>query len=72
MTSTGVAPIARTSSTKRGMFMSVVSVSRSDLPAAWPSTAASTPRNLTSGRRVKRLHQYPACGGRGSGRRDHS
>ena len=23
--------------------------------------------NLTSGRRAKRLHQYPACGGRGSG-----
>ena len=23
--------------------------------------------NLTFGRRAKRLHQYPACGGRGSG-----
>src|SRR3974390_161823 len=28
--------------------------------------------NLTSGRRAKRLHQYPACSGRGSGGRDHS
>jgi len=28
--------------------------------------------NLTFGRRAKRLHQYPACGGRGSGGRDHS
>ncbi len=28
--------------------------------------------NLTSGRRAKRLHQYPACGGLGSGRRDNS
>jgi hypothetical protein len=28
--------------------------------------------NLTSGRRAKRLHQYPACGGRGSGGRDRS
>jgi len=28
--------------------------------------------NLTFGRRASRLHQHPACGGRGSGRRDHS
>src|SRR5271170_903767 len=27
---------------------------------------------LTFGRRAKRLHQYPACGGWGSGGRDHS
>jgi hypothetical protein len=27
---------------------------------------------LTFGRRSRRLHQYPACGGQGSGRRDHS
>ena len=28
--------------------------------------------HLTFGRRSRRLHQYPACGGRGSGRRNHS
>jgi len=28
--------------------------------------------NLTFGRRAKRLHQYPACGGWGSGGQDHS
>ena len=27
---------------------------------------------LTCGRRIKRLHQYPACGGWGSGGRDHT
>ena len=37
-------------------------------------TAWSFPRqiNLTFRRRSRRLHQYPACGGRGSGRRNHS
>src|SRR4029077_10872705 len=28
--------------------------------------------NLTFGRRAKRLHQYPACGGAGAGGREHS
>jgi len=28
--------------------------------------------NLTYGRRSRRLHQHPACGGRGSGGRNHS
>ena len=37
-------------------------------------TIWSFPRQikLTFGRRSRRLHQYPACGGRGSGRRGHS
>jgi hypothetical protein len=35
------------------------------LRGSFPSTI-----NLTYGRRLRRLHQHPACGGQGSGRRE--
>jgi len=38
-------------------------------PLAWRGSFPST-INLTYGRRLRRLHQHPACGGRGSGRRE--
>jgi hypothetical protein len=44
-----------------------VSISVSKVQARFRDLVVPRQINLTSGRRAKRLHQYPACGGRGSG-----
>src|SRR5882672_2421470 len=49
-----------------------VPISVSKVQARFRDLVVARQINLTSGRRAKRLHQYPACGGRGSGGRDHS
>ena len=49
-----------------------MSISASKVQARFRDLVVPRQINLTSGRRAKRLHQYPACGGRGSGGRDHS
>src|SRR6266404_5491442 len=54
------------------MSKTPVSISASKVQARFRDLVVPRQINLTSGRRAKRLHQYPACGGRGSGGRDHS
>jgi hypothetical protein len=44
-----------------------VPISVSKVQARFRDLVVPRQINLTSGRRAKRLHQYPACGGRGSG-----
>ena len=54
------------------MSKTPVPISVSKVEARFRDLVVLRQINLTSGRRAKRLHQYPACGGRGSGGRDHS
>ena len=54
------------------MSKTPVPISVSKVRARFRDLVVARQINLTSGRRAKRLHQYPACGGRGSGRRSHS
>ena len=54
------------------MSKTPVPISVSKVQARFRDLVVARQINLTSGRRAKRLHQYPACGGRGSGERDHS
>jgi hypothetical protein len=54
------------------MSKTPVPISVSKVQARFRDLVVARQINLTSGRRAKRLHQYPACGGRGSGGRDHS
>jgi hypothetical protein len=51
------------------MTKTPVSISASKVRARFRDLVVPRQINLTSGRRAKRLHQYPACGGRGSGGR---
>jgi len=43
-------------------------ISASKVQARFRDLVVPRQINLTSGRRAKRLHQYPACGGAGLGR----
>ena len=54
------------------MSKTPVPISVSKVQARFRDLVVPRQINLTSGRRAKRLHQYPACSGRGSGGRDHS
>src|ERR1700687_6521816 len=54
------------------MSKTPVPISVSKVQARFRDLVVARQINLTSVRRAKRLHQYPACGGRGSGGRDHS
>jgi len=54
------------------MSKTPVPISASKVQARFRDLVVPYQINLTSGRGAKRLHQYPACGGRDSGRRDHS
>jgi hypothetical protein len=46
------------------MSKTPVSISASKVQARFRDLVVPRQINLTSGRRAKRLHQYPACGGR--------